>query len=113
MFLQNILIIVLLIHFKCFRARPMKNLKYDKRRRLSNSPVRHLGPTGPRRPVSPHAVRDLSPYLSEQYQSSTIPHPQQYSPPIRKKTRRFVLAVLHYSIPFQNFFQLFMLSLIY
>lgn len=80
----------------------MKNLKYDKRRRLSNSPVRHLGPSGPRRPVSPHAVREISPYLSEQYQSSTIPHPQQYSPPIRKKTRRFVLAVLCYSVHFHN-----------
>lgn len=80
----------------------MKNLKYDKRRRLSNSPVRHLGPSGPRRPVSPHAVREISPYLSEQYQSSNIPHPQQYSPPIRKKTRRFVLTVLCYSVYFHN-----------
>ena len=68
----------------------MKGLKYDKRRRISNSPVRHLGSSGPRRPVSPH-VREISPYLSQPYQSNTIPHPQQYSPPIRKKTRRFVL----------------------
>lgn len=73
------------------RARAMKSLKYEKRRHLSNSPVRHMASNAPRRPMSPHESRDVSPYMADRYQNSTIPRSQQYSPPpppMRKKVRR-------------------------
>lgn len=54
---------------------------------MSNSPVRHLGPAAPRR------SRDVPPYMAAQYQSNSIQHSQQYSPPLRKKSRRFVFAI--------------------
>lgn len=64
----------------------MKTLKYDKRKHLSNSPVSHLSPSSPHRPML-QRERGVNPY-EEPYPSTSI-HPPQYSPP-RKKIHRLV-----------------------
>lgn len=66
----------------------MKAFKYEKRKRVSNSPMRHMAPGSPHRPVMQHEQRGVLPY-SERFQASGSVHPAHYSPS-RKKSHRLV-----------------------